>query len=288
MRHLSFLIGGIICFSFRGLLAGWYHDVAAPNFWRGETGWMRKNTLKHLLLVLFSQHFIHLLPVIACLTGLQSIQGWSTPCTGSHFIKGISNRDKQPYSQTSIHLWTEKSWKRQHVSLQWDANTDCFKYLISNWCIIFTIQVTYCGLSSTPNLIFHLIITRGSGLMINAQILRLVSWCMHVWLQQSSANAMSYSGLSLVSSLKSLPSHSWRLLSELRPSLFAPLHGAQMCLCVCKGEGETEMALSSVCLGAPSLSCHHSLVPGTRHSCRGTTQWGTFVSICLQFTVAPI
>lgn len=99
---------------------------------------------------------------------------------------------------------------------------------------------------------------------------------------------MSYSSLSLVSSLKSLLSHSQGLLLELTPFLFAPLHSVQMCLCVCKGESETEMVLSSISLGAPLLSCHHSLAPSTQHSCRGTTQWGTFVSICLQFTVAPI
>lgn len=61
----------------------------------------------------------------------------------------------------------------------------------------------------------------------------------------------------------------------------------RMCLCVFRGGSEKEM-LSSISLGAPLLSCHHSLALGTQHSCRGTTLQGTFVSICLQFTVAPI
>lgn len=99
---------------------------------------------------------------------------------------------------------------------------------------------------------------------------------------------MSWSSLSLVSSLKSLLSHSQRLLLELTPFLFAPWPGVQMRLWVCKGESEAKMVLSPISLGAPSLSCHRSLAPGTWHSCGGTTLWGTFVSICLQFKVAPI
>lgn len=99
---------------------------------------------------------------------------------------------------------------------------------------------------------------------------------------------MSCSSLSLVSSLKSLLLHCQRLLLELTPFLFAPWPSVQMHLCVCKGESEAKMVLSPISLGAPLLSCHHSLAPGTRHSCRGTTLWGTFVSICLQFRVAPI
>lgn len=99
---------------------------------------------------------------------------------------------------------------------------------------------------------------------------------------------MSCSKLSLVSSLKSPLSHSQRLLLELTFVLFAPWPGMQMCLCICEGESEAKMVLSPISLGAPSLSCHHSLAPGTRHSCGGTTLWGTFVSICLQFKVAPI
>lgn len=121
------------------------------------------------------------------------------------------------------------------------------------------------------------------------QNVRHVSVCLFVWLLQSRRNVMSQSSLSLVSSPKSPLSHSQRLLLELTPFLFAPLHSLPMCLCACKGESmKEEMALSSISLGAPSLSCHHSLAPGTQYSCRGTTLWGTFVSICLQFTVAPI
>lgn len=52
------------------------------------------------------------------------------------------------------------------------------------------------------------------------------------------------------------------------------------------GGGEMKMVLSSILLGDPLLSCHHSLAPGTQYSCKGTTQHGTFVSICRQFTVA--
>lgn len=44
---------------------------------------------------------------------------------------------------------------------------------------------------------------------------------------------LCYSCLSLVSSLKSPLSHSWRLVLELTPLLFAPLHSPCEYVCVC-------------------------------------------------------
>lgn len=93
-------------------------------------------------------------------------------------------------------------------------------------------------------------------------------------LLQSSGNVTSCSKLSLVSSLKSPPSQSQRLLLELTFVLFAPWPGMQMRLCICEGESEAKMVLSPISLGAPLLSCHHSLAPGTRHSCGGNHSVG--------------
>lgn len=57
-----------------------------------------------------------------------------------------------------------------------------------------------------------------------------------------------------------------------------------VCVCVEVRVSVEETALSSPCVWAgPSLSCHHSLAPGTLHSCRGNHSAGN-----LRFHLSPI
>lgn len=95
---------------------------------------------------------------------------------------------------------------------------------------------------------FNYYFLEGSGLMFNVWVFRHVLVCLFVWLPSSSGNVLCYSSLSLVSSLKSLLSHSSRPVLELTPLLFAPLHRLWVCL---RGEGVRRRWCCLLCLWVP-------------------------------------
>lgn len=98
-------------------------------------------------------------------------------------------------------------------------------------------------------------------------------------------NVTSCSNPPLASSLKSLLSHSCRLLLELRPVLFVPLHSVQMCVRVCVEVRVRveEMALSSCASGRPLAELSSLASTGNTAQLQGNHSAGN-----LRFHLSPI